>query len=74
MNPAMTTGAIVQEIEIKGSVERISQSLTNPGERMKWWGAEGRFQVAHIESDLRPGGKRMMSGTGMGRPFRVEGA
>jgi uncharacterized protein YndB with AHSA1/START domain len=64
------TGAndtIVQEITIKGTAERIFEALTNPDERMKWWwGSEGRFQITHVESDLRPGGKWMMRGIGMG--------
>jgi uncharacterized protein YndB with AHSA1/START domain len=41
---------------------------------MKWWGAEGRFQTTHMESDLRPGGRWEMRGIGIGgRPFRVVG-
>ncbi len=62
MNPTSVTGTIVQEITIDGSAERIFEALTNPHERMKWWGAEGRFQVTHFESDLRPGGKWTMRG------------
>jgi len=64
---------IVQEISIKSSAERIFEALTNPGHRVKWWGAEGRFQVQHMESDLRPGGKWMMRGIGYGKPFTVKG-
>jgi len=63
MNPALSD-AIVQEISIKASAKRIFEALVNPGERMKWWGAEGRFQTTAMESDLRPGGKWMMSGKG----------
>lgn len=73
MNPASANDTIVQEIIIRGSAERIFQALTDPAQRMKWWGAEGRFQVAHMESDLRVGGAWMMSGMGMGRPFQVRG-
>ena len=47
---------IVQEITINGSAERIFEALTNPGQRVRWWGAEGRFQTTHMESDLRLGG------------------
>jgi uncharacterized protein YndB with AHSA1/START domain len=57
MNPAGTTDAIIQEITIKAPAERIFEALIDPHERMKWWGAEGRFRVTHMESDLRPGGK-----------------
>jgi uncharacterized protein YndB with AHSA1/START domain len=49
--------AIVQEIAIKGSAERIFDALTNPEELVKWWGVAGKFQVTRMESDLRPGGK-----------------
>ena len=65
---------IVEEITIHGPVERIFDALTDPEQRVKWWGAEGRFQVTEMESDLRPGGKWMMRGIGIGgKPFRVGG-
>src|SRR5579871_2109284 len=74
MNPTSATDAIVQEIKIKAPAERIFEALANPEQRMKWWGSEGRFQITHMESDLRPGGKWMMSGDGMGgKPFTVLG-
>ena len=74
MNPASISDTIVQEVTIRGSAERIFEALTDPARRMKWWGAEGRFQVTQMESDLRTGGKWMMSGMGMGgRPFQVRG-
>lgn len=73
MNPMSVSDTIAQEITIKGSAQRIFDALTNPAERMKWWGAEGRFRITHIESDLRPGGKWIMSGTGMGHAFQVSG-
>lgn len=74
MNPTSTGDTIVQEITIKAPAERIFKALTNPEERLQWWGAEGRFQATHMESDLRPGGKWAMRGNGMGgRPFTVSG-
>ncbi len=74
MNPTTASDTIVQEITIQGSAERIFEALTDPGERMKWWGAPGRFQTTHMESDLRPGGKWLMRGIGMGdKPFTVTG-
>ena len=74
MNPTNVGDTIVQEITIKGSAKRIFEALTNPGQRVKWWGSEGRFQTTHMESDLRPGGKWMMRGNGMGgKPFKVTG-
>jgi uncharacterized protein YndB with AHSA1/START domain len=74
MNPARVSDNIVEEVTIKGSANRIFEALTNPDQRVKWWGAEGRFQATHMESDLRPGGKWIMQGNGVGgKPFRVSG-
>ena len=75
MNLTSPSDTIVQEITIKSPAERnLFQALTNPAQRMKWWGAEGRSQVTHVELDLRPGGKWAMSGIAMGgRPFIVAG-
>ena len=74
MNPTIANDTIVQEILIKAPAERIFEALTNPAQRTKWWGAEGRFQTTHMESDLRPGGKCMMRGNGIGgRPFTIRG-
>lgn len=48
--------------------------MTNPGELVKWWGAQGKFQATHVESDLRPGGKWMMRCDGCGgKPTMVAG-
>src|SRR5258705_12608693 len=66
MNPISISDTIVQEITIKGSADRIFEALTNPGQRVKWWGAKGRFQTTHMESDLRLGGKWLMRGIGPG--------
>jgi uncharacterized protein YndB with AHSA1/START domain len=74
MNQTTASDTIVQEITINAPAERIFEALTNPDQRMQWWGAPGRFQTTHIESDLRPGGKWMMRGIGMGeKPFTVAG-
>jgi uncharacterized protein YndB with AHSA1/START domain len=74
MNLRAPGDAIVQEIAIKASADRIFEALTNPDERVKWWVVEGRFETAHMESDLRPGGQWMMSGIGVGgKPFSVTG-
>lgn len=65
---------IVQEIMIKAPAELVFEALTNPAQRIEWWGGDGRFQTTHMESDLRRGGKWMMSGNGIGgRPFTVKG-
>ncbi len=65
---------IVAEIAIKASAERLFEALTNPEQRMKWWGLKGRFETTEMESDLRVGGRWAMRGTGMGgTPFSVTG-
>ena len=74
MNPTIANATIIQEIVIKAPAERIFEALTNPAQRTKWWGTEGRFQTTHMESDLRPGGKWTMRGNGIGgRPFTIRG-
>jgi len=74
MNPTSANDTIVQEIVIKAPAELIFEALTDPAHRIKWWGGEGRFQTTRMESDLRPGGKWMMRGNGIGnRPFTVKG-
>lgn len=74
MIPSLTD-AIIEEITIAAPAARIFAALTNPGERMLWWGSEGRFQVTEFESDLRPGGLWTMRGNGVGgRPFVITGS
>jgi uncharacterized protein YndB with AHSA1/START domain len=73
MNPTTVSDTIMQEITIQGTAERIFEALTDPAQRMRWWGSEDRFQISRMESDLRPGGRWMMSGMGMGHPFQVSG-
>ena len=66
--------AIVKEILIQAPAERIFEALTDPQQRVAWWGVAGKFQVTHMESDLRPGGAWQMRGTGMGgKPFTLCG-
>jgi uncharacterized protein YndB with AHSA1/START domain len=74
MNPAAINDTIVQEITINGTAERIFAALTNPEERLKWWGGPGaRFKLTHVESDLRPGGKWTMRAESFGRPVTITG-
>jgi hypothetical protein len=35
---------------INAPAERVFEALTNPDQRVKWWGAAGRFQTTHMES------------------------
>src|SRR5260370_24388224 len=65
---------IVKEITIKAPAERIFEALTNPQQRLKWWGAEGVSRGTDRESDLRPGGKWLTRGiSGEGRALSVGG-
>jgi uncharacterized protein YndB with AHSA1/START domain len=74
MSSTPAIDAIVAEITIKAPAERIFDALTDPAQRMKWWGLKGRFETTDMESDLRAGGHWMMSGTGMGgKPFKIVG-
>jgi uncharacterized protein YndB with AHSA1/START domain len=74
MNSTIASDTIVKEIAIKASVERVFEALTNPEQRLKWWGAEGQYRGTHMESDLRPGGRWMTRGIGRGgKPFTVCG-
>lgn len=75
-----TTGAapagdtIVAEVTIDAPADRVFDALTDPAQRVAWWGGKGRFEAKDMESDLRPGGRWEMRGIGMGgRPFRVAG-
>ncbi len=74
MSDMSTSDTIIAEVSIKAPAKRIFDALSDPAQRVKWWGQKGRFETEHMESDLRPGGHWVMTGTGMaGRPFRVAG-
>jgi uncharacterized protein YndB with AHSA1/START domain len=74
MSPTGGNGTIVKEIAIKAPADRVFEALTDPLQRVKWWGVEGKFQVTEMESDLRPGGAWLMRGVGMGgKPFTIRG-
>ena len=74
MTHSSVIDTITEEITIKARAERVFAALTSPEERVKWWGSEGRFKTTHMESDLRPEGKWLMRGIGVGgRPFTVQG-
>jgi uncharacterized protein YndB with AHSA1/START domain len=44
---------IVQEVTIQAPADRIFAALTRPEELLKWWAAEGKFQLVHAECDLQ---------------------
>ncbi len=74
MNHPTQDDILSLEVTIRAPAERVFTALTSPEERVKWWGAEGRFKTQHMESDLRPGGSWLMSGSGVGgRPFTIRG-
>ncbi len=74
MSTTTTSDTIVKEIAIQASAERVFEALTNPQQRLKWWGAEGAYRGTHMESDLRPGGKWLTRGVGRdGTAFSVAG-
>ena len=61
MSPiSVSDDRIVQEVTIKAPAERIFRALTRPEELLKWWAAEGSFQIVQAECDLQPGGKWRM--------------
>lgn len=67
MNPInVSDDTIVQEITIECPAERVFEALINPNELVKWWGVEGKFQVTHMDSDVRVGGKWRMRVMGRG--------
>jgi len=74
MNPATAADTIVQEITIQAAAGRVFDALANSDERVKWWSVPGRFQTKHVDSDLRPGGRWVMTGTREdGDPFTIKG-
>jgi uncharacterized protein YndB with AHSA1/START domain len=74
MSAQIDADAIVEEITIAATATRVFTALTDPQQRVKWWGQRGRFETSHAESDLRPGGHWLMRGSGIGgRPFHVGG-
>jgi uncharacterized protein YndB with AHSA1/START domain len=74
MIPVSANDTLKHEITIKGTAERIFAALTNPEERLKWWGGpEGRFKLIGFESDLRPGGKWIMRAESFGKVVTITG-
>jgi uncharacterized protein YndB with AHSA1/START domain len=68
-----STESIVREVTIEAPAERIFEALASPEQRAKWWGAEGRFRLVSMESDLRPGGAWVMHFDSNGRATSVRG-
>jgi uncharacterized protein YndB with AHSA1/START domain len=73
-NAQNSTDAITAQITIAAPAQKVFDALTDPQQRIQWWGAEGKFQTTHMESDLRVGGAWLMRGTGAeNKPFTLRG-
>jgi uncharacterized protein YndB with AHSA1/START domain len=74
MSATTELATIVQEITIKARARRVYDALTDPQQRMAWWGSPGRFETKRVESDLRAGGRWQMSGIGLAnKTFLIKG-
>jgi uncharacterized protein YndB with AHSA1/START domain len=74
MTTTTASDSIVQEVSINAPAARIFAALTDPAERLKWWGgADSRFKLSAFESDLRPGGKWIMRAESFGRQITIQG-
>jgi uncharacterized protein YndB with AHSA1/START domain len=74
VNSRNAEDAIVAEVVVRGTAERIFDALRDPLQRVKWWRADGKFETTWMESDLRPGGAWLMRGTSPeGKPFTLRG-
>ena len=68
--------AILGEVHIAASPERVFQALSNPTQMKQWWGQRGMYRHTQVEIDLRPGGKwrsQGLSDDGDNTPFQVSG-
>lgn len=72
MSQTSATETIVKEITIHAPAARVFEALTDPEQRVKWWGV-GYIKDAKVISDLRVGGKWEMTGDAWGKPFSVAG-
>lgn len=66
--------AILAEIFIAAPPARVFEAITDPKQRISWWGMRGVFRATDAKSDLRVGGKWSNDGvTDDGKPFHIEG-
>jgi uncharacterized protein YndB with AHSA1/START domain len=74
MTSPQSADAIKKEILISAPAARVFEAITDPRQRVKWWGSPGKFQTTEMESDLRPGGAWVMRGSRIGgNPFTIRG-
>jgi uncharacterized protein YndB with AHSA1/START domain len=66
--------AVVSEIQIAASPERVFEALVDPSQVVKWWGQKGIYVCQEFEADLRVGGRWRSAGVdGRGNPFETSG-
>jgi uncharacterized protein YndB with AHSA1/START domain len=66
--------AIVSEIDIGASADRVFQALIEPTQVLQWWGQAGVYRCTDFAADVRAGGKWHSAGVGPdGRSFLVSG-
>jgi uncharacterized protein YndB with AHSA1/START domain len=63
MNHANSGGSLTLEVLIRAPAERVFTALTNPEERVKWWGAEGRFKAPTAPARSIVAGRRSSNGS-----------
>lgn len=66
--------AVLAEIFVAAPPERVFEAMTDPAQRLQWWGAKGQYCITEYHSDLRAGGKWKSAGVGAdGKSFEVTG-
>jgi uncharacterized protein YndB with AHSA1/START domain len=66
--------AMVSEIHIAASPERVFQALIDPVQVVQWWGQEGIYRCTQFAADVRVGGKWLNAGIGPdGGNFEISG-
>jgi uncharacterized protein YndB with AHSA1/START domain len=66
--------AILAEIFVAAPPARVFEAISDPKQTAQWWGQKGLYKVTRAESDVRPGGTWLSSGTGDdGTEFTVQG-
>ncbi len=66
--------AIVSEIHIAASPERVFEALVDPRQVVQWWGQVGIYRCTEFHCDLRVGGKWQSVGLdSQGRRFEISG-
>lgn len=66
--------AIVSEIHMAASPDRVFQALVSPEQVLQWWGQNGMYRCTKFSADLRVGGKWQCAGVGPdGGNFEITG-